>query len=73
MWSATLNKSAKEKQWVSSEDDNLRTLCLSNIFLGEPSSAEQNVVKVEYADVDGEPVNCTLCVLQKGMYNERDG
>jgi len=66
-WSATLDKSNREKQWASSEDEDVRTLSFSNIFLGEPSKAgEQNLVKLEFSDVDGEEVSCVLCVLQKG-------
>ena len=68
-WSATLDKSNREKQWASSEDEDVRTLSFSNIFLGEPSKAgEQNLVKLEFSDVDGEEVSCVLCVLQKGNY-----
>jgi len=66
-WSATLDKSNREKQWASSEDEDVRTLSFSNIFLGEPSKAgEQNLMKLEFSDVDGEEVSCVLCVLQKG-------
>ena len=66
-WSATLDKNNKEKQWASSDDEDVRILSFSNVFLGDTSKGEQNIVQIEYTDVDGEDVSCIFCVLQKGL------
>ena len=72
LWSATLDKANKDKQWASSDDEDVRILSFSNVFLGDSSKqGELNVVNIEYTDVDGEDVSSVFCVLQKGGCGNR--
>ena len=66
LWSATLDKANRVKQWARDDEDD-RILSFSNVFLGDSSKEnELNVVNIEYKDVDGEDVSSVFCVLQKG-------
>ena len=67
LWSATLDKANKVKEWASSDDEDDRILSFSNVFLGDSSKEyELNVVNIEYTDVDGEDVSSVfLCPAER--------